>query len=137
MEIMRELLRESLLRSVSLYAVAAYYPGLVVDTAAGKLWLSGLVLVIFNRLVKPIIKILTLPFNLLTFGFFNWVNQAVVLALVVKFWNQIQIVAFTVPAWQQSGFSFPRLNVGIILSYLIAAILLTWAYQLIDWLCRD
>jgi putative membrane protein len=136
METMKDLLRESLMRAVALYATAAIFPGLKVSTVAFNLILSGLVFTLFNRLVKPIVKLITLPFNLLTLGLFNWANNVIVLAILVKFWTHVSVVAFSFPAWQQAGFSVPSLYVNILVSYIVAAILLTFIYKLLDWLCE-
>jgi uncharacterized membrane protein YvlD (DUF360 family) len=136
MEKMKDILRESLVRSVTLYAAAAIFPGLVISRGAGELLLSGAVFTLFSRLVSPLVKLITLPFNLLTLGLFSWINHAVVLAIMVQFWRHVQVIAFRTTPWQQSGFSIPAMEVSLVFSYIMAAILLTFIYKILDWLCQ-
>ena len=61
-------------------------------------FLAGLLLGLFNLLVKPIVKILSLPINILTLGLFNiiinagmlWVVDLIIKDLEIKgFWGYI------------------------------------------------
>ncbi len=133
---MKDFLRESLLWSISLYVAASVFSGLKISTMAVNLILSGLVFALFNHLVKPIVKLITLPLNLLTLGLLSWINQVIVLFLIVKFWNHVSVVAFTMPAWHQSGFSVPSLSINSLVSYILAAVILTLIYKILDWLCQ-
>ena len=86
---------------------------------------------LLNRLAKPIIKLLTL-------GLLSWASQALVLFLAVKIVAGLSVLAFTAPAWQQAGFSIPALRINLLVSYLLASILLTFIYKLLNGvLCPD
>ena len=61
-------------------------------------FLAGLLLGIFNLLIKPIIKVLSLPINILTLGLFNiiinagilWVVDLIIKGMEVEgFWGYI------------------------------------------------
>ena len=128
---MRDWLRQSLLHSFSLYLLSEFYPGIVVPGQLPQWLWAGLVMSLLNRLAKPIIKLLTL-------GLLSWASQALVLFLAVKIVAGLSVLAFTAPAWQQAGFSIPALRINLLVSYLLASILLTWIYKLLDGvLCPD
>ena len=128
---MRDWLRQSLLHSFSLYILAEFYPGIIVPGQLPRWLWAGLVMALLNRLAKPLIKLLTL-------GLLSWASQALVLFLAVKIVAGLSVLAFTAPAWQQAGFSIPALRINLLVSYLLASILLTWIYKLLDGvLCPD
>jgi len=66
-----------ILLSVSVWITAE----LVTDVHVDPIWVSlvvGACLTLFNTFIKPIIKILTLPINLITFGFFSLIINGAV-----------------------------------------------------------
>lgn len=78
--------------------IAAYLvPGVHVT------WISAFVLVIvltfINIFIKPIIKILTLPINILTLGIFSLFINALFIILVSKFVPGFSVAGFWVAFW--------------------------------------
>lgn len=75
-----------------------YLLSMAIDTIIIKdipaLLIMGLVLLVVNLLVKPILLILTLPFNLLTFGLFSFIVNA---------WT-IMLADLFVPGINMNGF---------------------------------
>lgn len=69
---------------VSGIAVAGWYPALVASVVFGLL----------NLLVKPIIKLITLPINLLTLGLFGLVINGALLWFVASFVDGFIIASF-------------------------------------------
>ena len=84
--------------------VASYFLPFIY-ISAGTVWdkfkiafLAGLLLGLFNLLIKPVIKVLSLPINILTLGLFNivinagmlWIVDLILSGLEVKgFWGYI------------------------------------------------
>ena len=54
----------------------------------------ALVLSLVNCFIKPIIKFLSLPLNILTLGIFNFVINAIVLLIAFKLTNGVSIDGF-------------------------------------------
>ncbi len=67
------------------FLLAIYIVTLVFDTAyfisAGAILVMGLVLLIVNLVLRPILLIISLPINLLTFGLFSFVVNAVTIMI--------------------------------------------------------
>lgn len=122
---MAELLRQGVITSLSLLTVAEYFPGLVVAPGLINFFWSGFGLTLLNFIVKPVIKLILLPLNLLTLGVFSWISLVIVLILGDKLIGPMTLVAFKLPAWNQGGFSMPAVTVNIFFSYLIASLLIT------------
>lgn len=68
------------LLALVIMGTAQLVPGIVVVNFYGAL-LAALILALLNLLVRPILLILSLPINLLTFGLFTFVLNAGVFAL--------------------------------------------------------
>lgn len=67
-----------ILLSISIWFTSQIVSGIIVDP----IWVSlivGACLALFNTFVKPIIKILTLPLNMITFGLFSLVINGAIL----------------------------------------------------------
>ena len=64
------------------------------------LLMAGLVLSLLMLLVAPLLKILFIPINLLTFGLLSWVINVVVLYLLTVFVSGVSVVAWTFPAFR-------------------------------------
>lgn len=135
---MRDWLRQSLLNSFSLYLVAAVYPGLLIPQNLWQLLWIGVVFTLLNQLIKPVIKLILLPLNLLTLGLLSWLSQVFVLVIAVKLLPTLQVIPAIIPTWQQSGFSIPALSLNLWLSFILASLSLSLVYKLLDGvLCPD
>jgi putative membrane protein len=69
------LLLRWLLSALALIAIAYYVPGISVTNLYAAL-VAALVLGLVNALIRPIILVLTLPFNVITLGLFTLVINA-------------------------------------------------------------
>lgn len=98
--------------------IATLFPlDLVVHGGNGSWWgrlltflVIGLVLMLVNALVKPVVKIVTLPLRLLTLGLFSFVINWAMLALT---------------AWISSGLNFATIEVGGFWKTLLAALIIS------------
>lgn len=85
-----------ILSAIAILITANVVPGFKVDSFTTAL-IVALVLGIVNAVIKPILLILTLPINLITFGLFTFVINATLILLVSQFVKGFTVVGF-VPA---------------------------------------
>src|SRR3989344_1891110 len=85
-----------ILSALALIITANLVPGFHVANFTTAL-IVALVLGIVNAIIKPILVILTLPINILTFGLFTFVINALLILLVAQFVKGFAVVGF-VPA---------------------------------------
>ncbi|AFV12477.1 hypothetical protein Tph_c22870 [Thermacetogenium phaeum DSM 12270] len=62
------------------YLTALLFPGLTYASPATLLW-AGIVLGVVNILVRPVLMLLTMPINILTFGLFTLVVNTLMVML--------------------------------------------------------
>jgi putative membrane protein len=129
---MRDLIRNSLLNSFSLFAVAAFYPGLIVPQQLQQLLWAGVIFSLINALVKPIVKLFLLPINLITLGLFRWLANVLILLVLTRIIDTISVISFISPPISQAGFAIPSLNINLAVSYILASFLLSFVFNLLD-----
>ncbi len=84
------------LSALVIFMLAEYVDGFKVDTYQTAL-IVALVLGIFNAVIRPILTILTLPINLVTFGLFSFVISAALIMATDYFVTGFEVTSF-VPA---------------------------------------
>lgn len=79
---MKAVLRHYIVDTFSLFFMSKFFQGIVFERGEYTLLIAGLVLMVSGLVVKPIINLLILPLNLVTFGVFKWVSSVVALYIV-------------------------------------------------------
>src|SRR3989344_2694889 len=97
---MRLILKRFAINIVALYLITQWFSGLSVADGWEGLVVAGVGLTLVNFLARPVINLLLLPINLITFGFFRWVSAAFTLYLTT----------LLVPGFSVAGFYFAGLT---------------------------
>lgn len=129
---MKDFLRQSLINSFSLYLVSSIFPGLAVPPLVFSLIWAGIIFTLINRLVKPIIKLILLPINLITLGLFGWLANVLVLLIATRLVDSLTFTGFVSSAFTYSGFSVPSLTFSPFVVLIIASFLLSLTFNLLD-----
>jgi len=130
---MKDFIRRSLISSFALFLISSFYPGLTVPgSLTGLLW-AGILISLINQLVKPVIKLLLLPFNLLTFGLLAWLANVLVIYLAVRIVPGLTVSGFTLPGLDYAGFIIPEIHLNLFLSLIITAFLYNLIYNFLDY----
>ncbi len=104
------------LNGLALYLVTKFVPNIEYTGGIYFFLIGGVVIGTLNTFVKPLMKLLSFPFVLMTAGLFILVINAIIFWLTVKLVNVIDIAGVTV-------------NVTDPWTYVIAAI----AFGLVNW----
>lgn len=89
-----------------------------------------------SLVVKPIINLLILPINLLTFGLFKWVSSVVALYVVTLVVPGFRIVGFRFAGYASAWLDIPGLELTGFLGYVGFSFLLSILTSLIYWLLK-
>ena len=100
------------------------------------LLLAGVGLTIVSLLAKPVISILLLPINLLTFGLFRWVSSAITLYIVTLVVPGFSITGFVFSGFSTKWFDIPALSFSGILAYVAFSFVLSLFTSIIYWIIR-
>ncbi|MBW7944042.1 phage holin family protein [Patescibacteria group bacterium] len=86
------------------------------------LLIISVVLAILNATLKPMLQLLFLPLNIITLGIFGWIINGAVLGLAL----------FVVPGVSLQPLTLLGVQLGLVLSLMLLAFLISAIKQLID-----
>lgn len=130
----KKYLRIFLIDFASLWLVSRVLSGISFDNKIEILIYASLTLTIINFIVKPLIKLLLLPINILTLGAFRWLANVIALYLVTQIIPQFRVESFTFPGFAYQGFIIPSFHLGIFLAFVVASLLLSLISNLFFWI---
>jgi putative membrane protein len=132
----KSILRGIALNSFALWITSQLVNGLSIKGGVDVILLGGLVLTLMNLLVKPVLSILTLPFNPLTMGLFSWVLNVVIIYLLTVVVSQISITTYTFPGINLNGFALPQMNLSSFQTAILVAFIISAVTNIFLWLFR-
>lgn len=121
---------------IAFVAVGFFYPGFSYNHDYLVLFTAAIIFAILSIFIKPVLKILSLPFNLITFGFFSFLINIIILYGVGYFIHSFKIIAFHFAGYSVSGFNFPAYDLSQLVSALVASILIGILASGLHWLFR-
>jgi putative membrane protein len=133
---MKKNARSLVISLIAFLIVAYYYPGFEYGANLGVLMVSGAVFSVLTIFVKPVINLLSLPFNLLTFGFFSFAINILILFGVSYLIPAFKIVGFNYPGFTYSGFVIPSWDLTQLVSALVASFLIGLISTVLFWIFR-
>lgn len=131
---MKGIVRNVLLYAFSLYLTQMLFEGLILHGGFQTVIIGGLLLAIGFKLIKPVLSVISLPFNMLTLGLFSMVILAFILFLVTLIYPSIEVRPFTFQGINLGGIEIHRFYVSLLLSYTLISGTIYLTTKLINWL---
>lgn len=131
---MKSLLRSYVVHTVVLWIVAENIGGIQFTDDPKILLLGSLALTIVDTLIKPLLNILLLPFNLVTLGTFRWVSSALTLYLSTLLVPGFSVIAFVYPGFNSSFFIIPEITFSLLWAYIMLSVIISFIVSFIFWL---
>ena len=100
---MKNIIRSVIVTAISLLVLVWLFPGVSVTNTV-TLLMAAVVLALLNATLKPLLKLLFLPINLITLGIFGWIVHVLVLYLVTLLVPGLQIGSITLLGMTFSSF---------------------------------
>lgn len=133
---MRSLLKHFLIDTVSLYLISQSVNGMVFEGGTYTLFLTGFVLMLASLIIAPVINILILPINLITFGLFKWVGFAITLYLVTLVVPGFKLTSFIFSGYSSYWFTIPAISLTGTLAFLAFSFLISFVSSFIYWIFK-
>jgi putative membrane protein len=133
---MKAILRAVLINLLVIYLVDAVYPGFSILHDIKTLITAAVIWLLLNKIVKPIIKLLLLPINLITLNLFSWVIGLITLFLLPLIVNGISIAPYDFLGVNYQGFSVPPFHLNMFLSFVVASSFLNLFHNIITWIIK-
>ena len=134
---MKRIFRLYVIETFSLYLVSRIAGGVVFASSYETLLITGAVLMGATLVAKPVINILLLPLNLVTFGFFKWISSTVALYLVTLVVDGFSIEGFYFEGFVSQWIDIPAISFGSpIIALIVFSFLLSLISSLIGWIVK-
>lgn len=123
---MKRVLRSFLFSVIALFGTAQIIEGFSFGNDPTTLIVAAVVFGVVNSFLKPILKLITLPFNLMTFGLFSFLVNAALLYLTIQIVPGLSITAFHFPGLEiKFPFGYANLVIPSLDISTVGALLLT------------
>jgi len=129
---MRKNLRNAFLAGISFLFLSYIYPGFKFDNSQIIIF-SALGFSVLYLFLRPILKLLSLPLNLITFGLYSFFVNVIILYVLTYILNGFQIIAFQFNGTSFSGFAIPSFYVSTFFSALLASLILSAVTGILSW----
>lgn len=133
---MKGILRNIVFYSVALFLTSQVITGLAIKGGPAAYVIGGIVLSILFLIVKPILKIITLPLSIITLGIFSFLINAIILYLLTIIVSNISVTAFVFNGSSFAGFIIPQFYVNNFFAFVIASIFLSFIVGALKWLIK-
>ena len=133
---MKNLLRLFLFYTISLFATTQLIAGFQLKGGLQIYLVTGLILSLMMLILKPILQFLSMPLNLITFGFASFLVNAIILFLLTVFVAQVQVNGFVFPGLSFMGFATPSVPLNRWFAYIVASIVLSGVYSFLTWIAE-
>jgi len=133
---MKNHLRLFLINFVSLWLAGNAFAGVSFSGGYQILALAALVLTLINFALKPLIKILLLPINLITMGAFRWLINVFSLYLATVIVSQFQIQSFLFAGFTYQGFVIPSIYLSTFWALVAVSFFISLITALLLWLIK-
>lgn len=133
---MKTLLRNLLINMVAVYGTSFVVSGFTYQDGLKGLVLGAIGLMVVNLAIVPLLKIMFLPLNLLTFGFFTWVINVIALYVLTTVLPYLKLMPFYFPGTSLNGLIIPALDLNVLHVAIIASFLIGLISNFLHWLTK-
>jgi putative membrane protein len=123
---MKYIVRSFLFSVFALWLTSEIFPALVINDGWQLILLAGLVLALLMIIVRPILKILFIPINILTFGLMSWVINVIVIYILTIVVPEVRIQPWTFPGFSFYGFVVPAIHLSYPVAMVITSLMVTF-----------
>jgi len=133
--LVKSIIRSFLIYVLAIFLVSKYFGGLSYSDNFRVLFISGGVLAIANLIIKPIIKLVSLPLNIITLGIFSWFIDAIILFGVTKFVSGLSVSPFTFNGLSWQGVYIPQVSFNFLMAVIVCSFAISFIFRFFHWLC--
>lgn len=122
---MKRILRLFVFHVFALWLVSELFGALQIQGGVVGILSAGVVLTALMLLVRPILKVLIIPINFITFGIAGWFINAIILFLLTMVLPEVIVREYTFPGFQYLGFVIPSIKFNYLVSFLLVSVSIT------------
>ena len=129
---MKTLIRTIIFTTIGLFILSRAFPQVSFSNTT-VLIVSAIVLTILSMFVRPFLKILFLPVNIVTLGLFSWIINIIVIFLATLIVPGFHIGEIVIPSITLGIFVFPTMHLSHFWSLLFVSFSLSLLSSVLGW----
>lgn len=133
---MKRILRLYTIDTFCLWVTAQVASGIVFTNGYKTLFLAGLGMMMVSIFAKPVINMLLLPLNIITFGLFRWVSSAIIFYLVTLLVKDFKVLEFRFNGFENAWLPIPVLYFDGIIAFIGFGLIYSILTSFIYWLTK-
>lgn len=133
---MKTLLRYVLINITSLWITTKIIPGLTYTGGFKTLLIGGVAFAIINIILVPLIKVLLLPLNLFTLGFFAWLTNVLALYALTTVVSGFHLTPYKFEGIVYGGFTIPPTDLSTFWVAVLASLSIGLTTHILQWLAH-
>jgi len=122
---MKHIIRIFLFNVFALWLSSQILPTITAPGGVGTILFAGFILSILMLIVQPVLKILFIPINILTFGLLSWLINVIVIYLLTIFVPELKVVPWIFPGGAFAGFVIPAIHFSYYTALIASSLLIT------------
>ena len=130
---MKKLIRYYCYSTFSLWAVSQIASGITFGGGIRTLLITGGAVALVSLFAKPVISLLLLPVNIVTFGLFRWLSSGIVLFIATLIVPDFAVEGFNFNGLATPWFQIPEVSLKGILAYVGFSFLFSFINSFIFW----
>lgn len=134
---MKNIFKAIIINSSAFYAASQIVKGFQFTGGIATIFLAGVAFTLINALVKPIVSLFLLPFNLVTLGLFSWIINVIMLYLLTVAVPEIKITSWVFAGFSYQGFIVPQMHLSMLQTIIIASFVISIFTGIINWIIKD
>lgn len=134
---MKHIVRVFLFNVFALWLSSQILPTITAPGGVSVILFAGLVLSILMLIVHPILKILFIPINILTFGLLSWFINVVVIYLLTIFVPELHVNPWVFPGGSWAGFIIPPLHFTYFTALIASSFLISTITDVLHYVSED
>lgn len=134
---MKKLLRLFVYNSSSFVAISYLIPSISFSENLEVLLRASLLYALLSMFLRPILNLLALPVNFVTFGLFGWIVNVVLLYVISRIEVGYKISSYEFSGIFFQGFVIPKMDLGTFWTAVLASLLISFLTSFLLWIARD
>jgi putative membrane protein len=133
---MKRILRLYAIDTFSLWVTTQVAAGMVFTGGNKTFFITGAAVMAVSLIARPVINMLLLPLNLVTFGLFRWVSSAVIFYLVTLLIKDFRLEHFRFEEFNNTWFYIPSFYFEGIIAFIGFGFIYSIVTSVIYWLTK-
>jgi len=133
---MKNIIRIFIYNSLALYLAIQILGTIQISDMPDGFIITAGALTLLNMLIKPILKIIVLPINLITFGLLSWIVNVGILYILVSFVSYVNIQPLQFAGFSYHGISVSAFSLNDWQTYIATSLLIAIIESFAKWLTQ-